>query len=104
MRHDALIVGQRVACPACDDGFLARITDGLGLALDASAYVLPLESSAAATAVQKGRTTELPANRGRPLDRRAQLDFIVCSAMGQNPTMRAVSRGLRVDVAVFWTI
>jgi hypothetical protein len=30
MRHDALIVGQRVACPACDDRFLARITDGLG--------------------------------------------------------------------------
>jgi hypothetical protein len=32
------------------------------------------------------------------------LDFIVCSAMGQNPTMRAVPLGLRVDVAVFWTI
>src|SRR4051812_39756309 len=28
MRDNAFVVGQYVACPACDDGLLARIADG----------------------------------------------------------------------------
>src|SRR5262245_1847972 len=51
-----------------------------------------------------GRTMAVAANPGVPSTGLTDLDFGVCSVVGGGAKFRAMSRNLRVDDALFWTI